>query len=264
VLLLQGSRAVDGGVATSVLDPSWIDHAIADANGDGTADRLWHHTSTGALYIWRMRGASVAGAERLPNLPWPFAVLETGDFDGDGSPDLLWWNLLNGEVGVWLLDGAALRQSATLGAVPPLAAPDGCVADFDDDGRDDLLWMDGASGGTVHLLDGASVRGTWSVPAAPAGWTLLDCGDFSGDRRADVAWQTATPGSAALWAMNGGAAPPTTVPLSLGSHVREAVEIGDYDGDRSLDLLWVDSFTSDLGILFLDRLTARSSAMITP
>ena len=55
-----------------------------DFNADGTADILWHNTSTGANTIWKSANAATqAGRHRVTNPDWQ--IVGVGDFDGNGS-----------------------------------------------------------------------------------------------------------------------------------------------------------------------------------
>ena len=65
--------AMDGTVVTwgSYLKPSrfadtnWQIRRVADFNGDGQLDLLWHHQATGELYVWFMDGLAVTGGSDL-------------------------------------------------------------------------------------------------------------------------------------------------------------------------------------------------------
>jgi hypothetical protein len=49
---------VDGSYLTpsAVTDTQWKIVEVADFNGDGKNDVLWHNQATGALYVWFLGG----------------------------------------------------------------------------------------------------------------------------------------------------------------------------------------------------------------
>ena len=88
--MMDGPAVSESGLLLPV-DPSWQVRAIDDFNGDGHADILWRHSSSGATYVWFMRGTTVVGSgytETHADSTWK--VQGTGDFDGDGRSDILW------------------------------------------------------------------------------------------------------------------------------------------------------------------------------
>ena len=161
VWLMDGT-VVTAGAALSpspFADAHWRIGGVADFNGDGKPDALWHNQATGDLYAWFLDGTvPTTGTYLTPtHLDDPrWQIRGVADFNGDGKPDVLWHHQLTGELLVWSLDGT-VRVSAD-----PLTSSELAdthwqirqVADFDRDGRMDLLWHNRANGDLhVWLLD---------------------------------------------------------------------------------------------------------------
>ena len=52
----------------SFADTSWKIRAVADFNGDGQSDLLWHNQANGYLYAWFLNGTVTASGSYLtPN-----------------------------------------------------------------------------------------------------------------------------------------------------------------------------------------------------
>jgi len=54
---------------------AWQIRGVADFNGDRQPDLLWHNQTTGALYVWFLKGLNATGAsfltpKQLPNSSW--------------------------------------------------------------------------------------------------------------------------------------------------------------------------------------------------
>jgi len=120
------------GYLRTVADTDWFVAAAADFDGDGRADILWRHESTGESYLYPMNGTSIlAGEGYLRTVSDPFwHVVQAGDFDGDGKADLLWRNFSSGENYLWPMDGRAIKPGegflrtvpdTNWAVVPPLA-----------------------------------------------------------------------------------------------------------------------------------------------
>ena len=113
---LNVRRTVKLGL-TSFADTSWQIRALADLNGDGKPDVLWHNQTTGGLYAWLMNGLALASSGYLTpytsgNAQWCLA--QVSDFDGDRKPDFLWQHPKTGELYLWYMDGTTAKSGGYL------------------------------------------------------------------------------------------------------------------------------------------------------
>jgi len=106
----------------------WSIVGTNDFNHDGTADILWHNSSTGETQIWNVnrdgnggyRVSSRAtvlgenGSAALVGLPW--SIVGTNDFNQDGKGDILWYNSSTGETQIWFMNGRSVVRRATVDA----------------------------------------------------------------------------------------------------------------------------------------------------
>jgi FG-GAP-like repeat/Galactose oxidase, central domain len=107
----------------SAVAGAWQVRGLADFDGDGKLDILWHNTTTGQVYVWFMNGTVQSSGSFLTpaavaNTSW--RVAQVSDFDGDGKPDLLWRNQSTGQLYVWLMNG--VMQSTGMFLTPPSVA----------------------------------------------------------------------------------------------------------------------------------------------
>ena len=234
--------------ASASAELKWRPGAIGDFTGDGLDDVLWWtgpatgivtnwlSTATGRLR-WRLRQC------RDHQHPRFWFMMGSGDFNGDGRDDVLWRDL-NGTVTNWLgqADGSFVGNFENAAASATLDWGFAGTGDFNGDGRDDILWHDiyGAvtewlgteSGGFIGNLAAA-------YTPAPRIWSVAGTGDFNGDGRTDILWQTPN-GDVTNWlaqADGGWVGNYDNAARSIGRDW-EVVGIGDYNGDGYDDILW--------------------------
>jgi hypothetical protein len=214
VWLMNGTVAATGSYLSPdrVTDLGWQIRGLADFNADGKLDVLWHHQTTGDLYVWLMDGTSVSsGAYLTPSrgtdIGWQ--VKGVADLNGDAKPDLLWQNQSSGEFSVWLMNG--LARSSTVATTPAaMTDPQWQVrglADFNGDGQPDILWHHQGTGDLyVWFMSGTTATsGSYLTPSrfADTRWQIRSLNDVNGDGKADLLWHHQETGDLYVWLMNG-------------------------------------------------------------
>jgi hypothetical protein len=235
-----------------------------DHNGDGKADILWRHATTGFNALWQMNGSSYADGVMIPTVSdTNWRIAGTGDFNGDGKADLLWRNAVTGDNAVWLMNGSALDASALIAAVPDAAWRIVGRADFDGDGRTDVLWRNSVTGqNAIWLMNGAAVAGAELIAAVPdTAWIVAGTGDFDGNGKVDILWRHSATGDMAVWLMNGS----TLASSALLQAVPGAwlvAGVADYDGDGRSDILWRNIASGDNAIWIMNGAAVANGAFI--
>jgi hypothetical protein len=65
VWLMNGTTIATAAAVAQVSDLGWQIVGVADVNGDGKADLVWHHTTTGQVTVWLMNGTTIATAAAI-------------------------------------------------------------------------------------------------------------------------------------------------------------------------------------------------------
>jgi hypothetical protein len=160
----------------------WQVRGVADINGDGNNDVIWHHRQSGAVYVWFMKGTTPTGGaaltpRRFADTNWQLRGL--ADFNGDGKVDLLWHNQATGDIYVWLMKGTVATGASY--TTPYHFADTNWrivrVMDINNDGKPDILWQNQTSGDLY----------AWYMN----GLTAVSAGYLDPNRPSSPDWQTA-------------------------------------------------------------------------
>ena len=124
VWYMNGTTATAGAAFTPgrFADTHWQLRGLADFNGDGQVDLLWHHQTTGDIYVWFMNGTTATGASyttpsRFADTRW--RLVRVMDFNNDGKPDLLWQHQTSGDLYVWYMNGLTAVSAGYLDPSKP-------------------------------------------------------------------------------------------------------------------------------------------------
>ena len=225
-----------------------------DFNGDGRSDVLWLLGGDIAVSNWL--GTTSGGfaindsnAYNPLNVMHTFRFTQTGDFNGDGRSDILW--LVDpgpGQVhSIWFSDtngGSSINGPGTFFTVGDPSWRVAGAANFNGDGVDDLLWRH--ENGTLSNWLG-SLSGNFTINDSnawvhvPNDWHVLGTGDFNGDGRSDILWQS-DGGFISNWlgTASGGFVINDANALDPWAP-GEVVGIGDFNGDGRDDLIFRDA-----------------------
>lgn len=233
-----------------------------DINGDGLADLIWQHATTGSIAAWYVNGYNVTGAapfstDRVADLGWRIAG--AGDINGDGPTDLVWQHDVSGRLAVWYLSGVQVISTAPL-SIDRVTDTDWkirAVGDTNGDGFADLIWQHRTNGGlAVWLMRAAQVVQTQYLSIdrmTDSNWHVVAAGDVDRDGRADLFWQHQTSGMLGLWLLDGARVVFTTR-LSVESVPDTAWKLrgaGDANGDGRADLFWQHESSGAVGVWYM-------------
>ena len=193
-------------------DTAWQVRGLADFDGDGKLDLLWHNQRTGDLYVWLMNGLAVNRG--VPLTPSRFAdtlwqIRGVADLNGDRRPDLVWHHQATGDLYVWYMNGTAVASGSYL--TPSRFADTRwqirAVVDMNRDGQPDLVWHHQKTGEVyVWFLSGTSV--SWGSYLSPAGcpdaqWKVARVADVDGNGQPDLLWRHQATGELYVWLLDG-------------------------------------------------------------
>ena len=164
---------VDAITAVTTPGANWNAISSGDFNSDGYSDILWQNSTTGALDVSLINGAT-GTPTAVGNPGLNFTAVGTGDFNNDGNSDILLRNNTTGDAQIWLMNGTSQVGSpinvtgpGTTGAGWALVGAE----DINKDGFSDLLWQNTTSGSVVSqemTAGGATLGSLQTLGALPA------------------------------------------------------------------------------------------------
>ncbi|MGQ0658685.1 MAG: S8 family serine peptidase [Chromatiales bacterium] len=180
IWFMDGPTRVGPSVPTTPVSfhTNWAIRGVGDFDGDGHADIVFRHKTSGAIRIWFMNGANRVGFS-VPTSPASYGpnyeIGGVGDFDLDGDADIVFRNKVNGRNRIWLMDGTTTPARVGLPVIlPTLASLNwviGGAVDVDGDGDADIVLRNKISGANrIWFMEGDGTTTTFvsSQATSPA------------------------------------------------------------------------------------------------
>jgi hypothetical protein len=246
-----------------------------DFTGDGHADLVWQHASTGLISSWFMVGTTMVGSalltpSRVADTNWK--IVGTGDVNGDGWPDLFWQHQTTGLVSTWFMVGTTAVGMAMLS--PSQVADTNWkivgVGDINGDSKPDLIWQHQTQG----LISTWLMNGTVMVQAfmlspdrvTDLRWKIAGVGDLNADGHPDLVWQHQTSGQVSAWLMNGTQMQvgQLLTPSAVADLRWKIRAIADVNGDGMADLIWQHQTQGLISTWLMNRTTMVAGILLTP
>ena len=262
------------GVVHTPASANYVVVATGDVNKDGNADLFWQNKLTGQVYLMTMNGltgtvpATLIATEKNPD----WQIVLAADFDRDGASDLLWRNAATGEIYMMFLntDGSVKATSkkvyteANTDWRPVAAGP------FAKSGGNDIVWQNNVTGAIYLMTIGVdgTAQGTSKViwTETDPNWRLVGAGDFNRDGNMDLVWWNNSTSAVYLMLLDAsynkitvdagkgasGFLKGIIDPGTAGGTNWAPAAIGDYNGDGYADILWRNTATGDVYMMFMD------------
>jgi hypothetical protein len=184
IWLLKGTEVQLGSAALpQISDMNWKIAAVADFDGDGKSDVLWHNEVTGLTVVWRMDGSSLIGSSPLSRqLPPAFHVAAVSgrilqprpSFVGPASHVIVYWRSeTTGDTARWGLDGSTVVFVSS--SESPVTDPNfqlEAMGDFDGLDRENFVWRNVVTG-DAWMWTGDSRMQASSFATIPADWSIV-------------------------------------------------------------------------------------------
>jgi hypothetical protein len=229
-----------------------------DFDGDRQSDIFLRNTSTGAITIWFMSGATVRSSANPPAPAASWTPTAFGDLNGDGRSDIFWRNSSGANV-VWLMNGASPTELAAPSAAAGLSLISS--GDYNGDGRLDLFWRNTSTGANqIWYMNGATAS-IAAVATIPPNWQLAGSGDFDGDGRFDVLWRDPSNFNNVLWLMKSTGTQEIGIPSVASTWF--VAGTGDFNADGRSDFFWRNSSTGEDAIWLMNGATRTEVGMPT-
>jgi C1A family cysteine protease len=261
------SVATQAGCTWSVSNSaSWIT-ITAGSSGTGSGNVSYTVASNSGSSA-RSAGLTIAGQTITvyESGQAPLVLSGSHDFNADGRPDLIWQSQATGQLAYWLMNGLMLQSYGSLfnnQAIDTNWKIVG-IGDFNGDGKPDFIWHSQVTGQVRYwLMNGLTLQSYGALnndlPNDPS-WKIVCIGDFNGDGKPDIIWQSQATGQLAYWLMNG------VTLQSYGSLFNnqaidtnwKIVGCGDFNGDGKPDFIWHSQVTGQVRYWLMNGLTLQS------
>ena len=226
----NGNTILPGSGVIGSADPIWSLRAIADVDGDGVADLVWHNSNTGEVYLWQLnKDGTPAVSVSLGYATGGWTLRGAGDFNGDGRADLLFTITSGGlqHLGIWIMNGTSVSSYLTWPTNPVRFQNGGektqttnyafgGIGDFNGDGVSDIAWQ--SSKGVISLWTFSNlasvcpgfqtcVNGLTGIGTAGAGYFISGVGDADANGTSDLFFSNPSTGDIWTWLVLWGPTP---------------------------------------------------------
>lgn len=247
---------------------------VADINGNGLADLVLQHDSTGEPSYWlmesieRVAAGSILDAQgsKGPNL----RIVGVGNFTSPESRDLLWQDQTDGhlEMSTLTMEGdGSISTGARTRFDPDFADPAFRVAailDLNRDGRADILFQNQNDGSLFFwvVIDGVPTERAPLEGETPG--RLVAAADLTADGQEDLIFQK-NDGSLELWERDGITFPnKTALPAGPGDPEWRVVGAGDFTQDQTRLIVFQHAPSGDLHFAAVAGLVEEASGAFEP
>lgn len=203
---MDGTQFISSQSTGIPVDPIWQLSRVADFNGDGTTDYLWHQPTSATVGIWLMdaNNDQILSSVSLPSVGSDWFIAAAADFDGNGTPDIIWQNIFGGYTGAWIMNGPNYVSGVTVDTLSSGGWFIEAADDFTGDGKPDLFFRNFLTGeNVIWQMNGFSFSASASVDSRPISWRMQGTGDFDGNGSPDLLWRDYATGDTDVWFMNG-------------------------------------------------------------
>ena len=236
------------GLDSSIVSVNPNSLAVADLNGDGTADLIVANFNADHVSVLLGNGDGTFPAPKSYAAGAGPKSAAVADFNGDGLADIaVANNSASGGVSVLLGNGDGTLQAAALYHADYRAVST-VTGDLDGDGNLDLAEATSYSGTLVTLLGHGD--GTFQAPAIyPTGGesTSVALGDFNGDGKPDLVTADNSSG-VSVFVSNGNGTFQARAIYAAGQLPR-SVAVGDLNGDGKADLAVANLGSDNISVL---------------
>ena len=194
--IARRATVVDENGAAALVGPPWRTVGTSDLNSAGSAEIVWHNSSTNETQFWFMSGERIArratvldenGAAAFVGPPW--RIVGTGEMNVAANLDILWHNSSTNDIQFWFMDGPQIRgrngvvdetgNIIRIGAPWSIAGLTGCA------GETAILWHNGSTNDIQFwFMDGPRIRGrngvvdeTGNIIRIGVPWTIAGSGE---------------------------------------------------------------------------------------
>jgi len=235
---VSGANVVKG-ITLGAAPAGFVYAGVADINGDGLSDVLFHNPQTGQYLAWFMSATGYSSSAVVCTPGVYETLVGAGTFTYYAAQDLIFENTLTGVLTnyafingslAWAVDIAAVGPYWSVARSPfahPVAPPP--TVFFTDPAGDVATWT----------VPQAVVTGGAVFPNANSGWSFVAGADFYGQGQPDALLQNAA-GQLAIWQTNGSQIIGGGNIGSPGGTWKYA-GTGDFNGDGCADILFEDA-----------------------